>query len=699
VASSPAAEEGGRFPGLGWETAAVSGGALFLALLALRASSDWARGVIGGGDAWQNLWNFRHADRFLDGSTPLYFTDQVWAPEGAALFAHTLAPAVCIPGALLARLVGLFSAYNALVVASFVLAAAASYRLSRRLGAGAIGSSLGALVFAFAPERMARSLGHLNLLSIFWIPLALEGLVLACRGEGRRERARGIVQSSVALALLGYTDWYLSFLGILAAASFALFEIARTEGDRRPVLGRLALVAVLAVLPVVPLALAVARNARADGTAGHDPRNYSVSVTSLVIPSRAQLLSALTPSLTARERTTVEEGSHYLGFASLAALIWLLLRARRPRDLDFALLAGGIALALSFGPVLRVFDRAYRVPLPYTALEAVLPQLRLGGCVSRFQMLAFLPLSLAVAFAVTRLLARGRRGRAAVAAGTLLLLAEMAPASPGLSVWPFEPPDASMKAIADSPLPGAVLDVDPGGLDLIHQLQHGRPQLFGYLSRLPAALVRKRLDDPVLGPFLDRSRPAPALPRAAAAALLRHRWNVAFVISPGFPEFADRARALGFPEVARSDRGDLAVVYRVPFEAPPPVSGIDFAEVPPARRGVFVSGLLAPGRLTSGEEEVGGAWTGEKVEILAPLAPGSWRLRMACGQGFPPRVVVRWGSKQAARTVDGTADLHFEIAASDLAPDGMGRISIDLAPMGRNERGEPAGVFLVSLSR
>jgi hypothetical protein len=72
---------------------------------------------------------------------------------------------------------------------------------------------------------------------------------------------------------------------------------------------------------------------------------------------------------------------------------------------------------------------------------------------------------------------------------------------------------------------------------------------------------------------------------------------------------------------------------------------------------------------------------------------------MACGQGFPPRVVVRWGSKQAARTVDGTADLHFEIAASDLAPDGMGRISIDLAPMGRNERGEPAGVFLVSLSR
>ena len=672
---------------------------MLLSLLALRASPEWARGVIGGGDAWQNLWNLRHADRFLHGLTPLYFSDQVWAPEGAALFAHTLAPAACIPGALLARLVGLFAAYNTLVVVSFVLAAAAFYRLGRRLGAGTTGSALGALVFTFAPQRMARALGHLNLLWIFWIPVALEGLVLACRGTCRRERTRGVVQSAAALALLVYTDWYLSFLGVLAAASFALFEVVRRKGERRSVFARLALVAVLAVLPVLPLALAVARHARAEGTEGHDPRNYSVSVTSLVIPSRVQLLSGLTLSLTAKERATVEEGSHYLGLAALAALTFVLLGGRRPRDLDFALLAGGIALALSLGPLLWVFRHAYRLPLPYTLLERVLPQLRLGGCVSRFQMLVFLPLSLAVAFAVTRLLSGGRRGRAAVAAGTLLWAIETAPASPGCSVWPFDPPDAAMKLIAESPLPGAVLDVDPGGLDLIHQLQHGRPQLFGYLSRLPAALVRRRLDDPILGPFLDRSRPALALPRAAAAALLRHRWNVAFVISPEFPELAIRTRALGFPEVARSDRGDRATVYRVPLEAPPPVPGVDFAEIPPSDRGVFVSGLGRPRRMTSEGKELGGAWTGETAEILAPLAPGSWRLRVASRPGFPPRVVVRWGEKQVARTVEGPADLPIDIADSDLAPDGMGRLTIGVSPVGRDERGEPAGVFLVSLSR
>jgi hypothetical protein len=688
-----------RFPGLGGETSAISGGALLLALLVLRVSPDWARGVIGGGDAWQNIWNLRHVDRFLRGLTPLFFSDQVWAPDGATLLAHTLAPAVAIPGAILARFVGLFAAYNALVALSFVLAAAASYRLSRRLGAGATGSALGAVVFAFAPQRMARALGHLNLLWIGWIPLAIEGLVLACRGTGRGERTRGIVQAAVALALLGYTDWYLSTLGILAAASFAFFEVVRRGNDRRPVLLRLALVAFLAVLPVLPLAAAVARHARAEGTVGHDPRNYSVSVTSLFVPSRIQLLSRLTPSLTLRERSTVEEGSHYLGFAALASLAFLLLGKRRPRDLDFALLAGSGALALSLGPVLWVFQREYALPLPYSLLEKVLPDARLGGCVSRFQMLAFLPLSLAVAFVATRLLSGGRRGRATVMAGSLVLAVETLPASPGCSVWPFDPPDASMRLIADSPVSGAVLDVDPGGLDLIHQLQHGRPQLFGYLSRSPTALVKRRLDDPVLGPFLDRSRPFPALPRAAVAALLRHRWNIAFVISPEFPEFAVRAGSLGLPEVARSDRGDRAIVYQVPLEAPAPVSGIDFAEVPPARRGVFVSGLQAPGRMASGEKEVGGAWTGEHVEILAPLVPGVWQLRVAYGQGSPPRVVVRWGEKQVTRTVDGTTDLPIEIAASDLAEDGMGTITLDLSPPGRNERGQPTSVFLVSLSR
>ena len=136
---------------------------------------------------------------------------------------------------------------------------------------------------------------------------------------------------------------------------------------------------------------------------------------------------------------------------------------------------------------------------------------------NRFQALASLPLALGVAFAATRLLREGRRGL--VAAGALLCFVEFAPEDPGHQLWPFDPPDPPMAAIASSPAPGVVLDIDPGNLDLIHQLLHGRPQILGCLSRTPPLAVARRLADPVIGPLLGTA-PSPGLPPAVSAAWL-----------------------------------------------------------------------------------------------------------------------------------------------------------------------------------
>ena len=69
----------------------------------------------------------------------------------------------------------------------------------------------------------------------------------------------------------------------------------------------------------------------------------------------------------------------------------------------------------------------------------------------------------------------------------------------------------------------------------------------------------------MIGPLLGAAPPAGLAPAVLSGRVgFGRRWNVAFVVSPGFPEFEARARMLGFPEIARSDRGDLAVVYGVP---------------------------------------------------------------------------------------------------------------------------------------
>jgi hypothetical protein len=685
------------------ETMAVCGATLLLTLLVLRAGAWWNRGVVGGGDAWQMLWNIDHVQRALRGEEPFYFSARVWAPEGASLHAHSLSPANTLPAAFLASRFGLFTAYNTTLLFSFVLAAAASYRFARRLGASAAGAALGALVFAFAPQRMARALGHLNLLAIGWLPLALEGLLLASREAGRR-RVAGVALCAFSLAALAYSEWYLAIMGALAAGSFAAFEVVRAPREKR--LGAavaLAASGLFALAAVAPAALAVARETV---RGGHDPRSSGASVTSFFIPSRVQLSSRLTPGLTARERLTPEEGSNYLGLVPLAALLAVAVGRRRERELDFAVAAGAVSLALSLGPVLWVFSTPHEAPLPYALFEKAMPVLRLGGATSRFQALAFLPLALGVAFAATRLLAAGKARW--VAALAVVLAAELAPADPGHSVWPFDPPDPAMAAIAASKVPGNVFDVDPGNLDMIHQLLHGRPQVFGCLSRIPPAALNQRFEDPVVGAFLNADRPVPDLPPAVFAAWLRHRWNVAFVVSPSFPEFESRARALGFPQIAKSERGDLAVVFRVPEDPLPLVERVDFHELaaqPLAamRRGVFAEGLHGPETIPFEGRQEPGCWTRADVTLFLSLAPGDYRLRLAAPGETAPLVTVRWGAgrETSSRVVDRVQEIPLRVGPGDRSADGLVRLELLAAPTLREawKGGRELGAFLISLSR
>jgi hypothetical protein len=673
---------------LGRETAAVSLGAFALALVWLRARPDWTRGVIGGGDAWQNVWNLDHVRRALEAGSPLHFSDRVWAPEGASLLAHTLSLTNSLPGALLSRVTGLFAAYDLLVVLSFVLAAAASYRLARRLGVGPVPASMAAFVFAFCPQRSARALGHLNLLGTGWIPVALEGLLVASRARGRRA-VLGAFAAAGALTALAFTDWYLALLGAVAAATFALFEIFRAEKTERPrVAGALALAAFLSLSATIPAAVALARETAAQGTEGHEARWCGNALTSLVIPSRIQLVSRFTKGLTERNHQNIAEGAAALGLVPLLLTFGCLLRFReRPRELDFALVAGGATLVLSLGPQPRIFDRLIDFPLPYAFAEKIFPALRLGGCVNRLELLTFLPLALGSAFLLERLLVSPRRGsRALVVAAALVTLLEYAPVDPGVSLGPDSPRDGALDLIASSPVLGNVLDLDPGVDALVRQLHHGRPQTFGYLSRVPPASLDARREDPVLGPLLAAGGETVEPPRTleipplATAELLRDRWGIAFVVAPDRQPFAARAAAFGFDLVARTPGRTL--VYAVPEGAPPPVAAIDLT----ATDAVAVSGLAARGVFVLGFDppddgiRLAGRLCRRSALLLAPLSPGLYHLDVSSLGGSAIRVVLRWGRKrEVVRTVTGREGLPIPVGGEDLARDGTLMLSIDVA--------------------
>ena len=646
--------------------AALAGTAI--ALLLLRARLAWTHAVIGGGDAWQNLWNLRHVERALTGGGSIWRTDQLWAPEGCALYAHTLSLTNSLPGALLARWTGFFAAYNALVVLAFTLAFVGLYRLARRLGAGPLPAAAGAAVFAFAPPHFARALGHLNLLGTGWIPVALEALFVASRSAGAK-RWGAAALAGAFLAALAYTDWYLALLGALAAASFAVFEIARARrGERSGRAVAFGIAAALSLAACLPAVRPLAR-AASSGTAGHESRWCSTALTSLVVPSRLQLASALTPELTERNHQNIVEGAGYLGLVPLLALL-VTLRDPRRRDIDFALVAGGIALVFSLGPRPRVFDRLLDVPLPWSPLARAFPALDFGGCVNRFEVLAFLPLALATALAAERLLARRTRTSTGVAlAAGLFLAAEYAPRDPGATESPFAKDDPVVTAMAragSNAEAAVVLDVDTGAGALLRQMEHGRAQTFGYLSRAPAIPLAERRSDPVIGPLLERAL-AVRVPKGAAAAWLRHRWHVGFLLAPDASPERESAARLGFERTAYSPT--LALAWAVPEIPLPPLQSVDF------RTAGEEDAALTKGAVAGGFRERQGAepgrWTTARAFLLVPLAPGTFALDVAAPGRFPPRLAVRWGpGREAFGTVHDETSLELPIAKEDLSPDG-----------------------------
>jgi hypothetical protein len=404
------------------------------------------------------------------------------------------------------------------------------------------------------------------------------------------------------------------------------------------------------------------------------------------VPSRIQLASALTPALTERNHQNLAEGAGYLGLVPLLALL-VMLRDRRRRDIDFSLLAGGIALVLSLGPQPRVFDRLLDVPLPWAGLARIFPALDFGGCVNRFEVLAFLPLALATALACERLLVRGTRTAKGIAlAAGLFLAAEYAPRDPGVMESPFAADDPALTAIARA-RPDAeaavVLDVDQGAGALIRQLGHGRAQTFGYLSRAPGIPFAERSGDPVIGPLLDRARTS-RVPRDAAAAWLRHRWHVGFVLAPDVSPERETAARLGFDRTAYSPT--LALAYAVPNVPLAPLEDVGF------RTAEGENAALAHGAVAGGFRERQGAepgrWTTARAFLLVPAAPGTWSLDVAAPGRFPPRLAVRWGpGREAARTVNGETSLKLPIAPEDLSPDGTVLLALETDEEGVLVRG------------
>lgn len=319
-----------------------------LAPLTLHLGS-WVEGQIDREGHWDyflfhwNLWWMRHA--VLDGQDP-YTTNMVLAPYTHNLAYHTLAPAWLPVYMVLAPLVGHLAAANVIVPLAFTLSGALMVAFLRRRGIGRGSALVGGTAFAFTPYMLDHAASdHLNLIAVFWLPLAL----LVWDRLAAQRRVRWAVALGVAAWGMWLTDPLVLLWVALLLTPYALRTVVRagTRPTRARIVALGALAAILAVVlayAVAPLRQMIAYDAedllRAD--------DYTLRAYSL--PLEALLLQP-------------GEGDRSLGRVLIVLVAAGLLARGRPRVRWFWLAAAIPPLVLALGPEVTV--AGVTIPLPF----------------------------------------------------------------------------------------------------------------------------------------------------------------------------------------------------------------------------------------------------------------------------------------------------------------------------------------------
>jgi hypothetical protein len=500
-------------------------------------------------DGWQNYWNLWWLKvALVDRVQNPFVTDILFAPTGVGLYFHTLNPfngLVTLPIQLNA---GLIAAYNAVVFLSWSLAGYGVFLLTlyalrrqrtqtqRQSPAGLYGPAFVAgAVFTFSPFHMAHLLGHMQVMSLQWIPFyilyLLRSLDAAQRGQAW---ARLALMAGLFLILTGLCDWYfvlylLLFTGLVAVwrtASTLWQAYIQTSPHR---LGAQvwravwrtwappALAGLVFVIALSPVLIPMMQEVRAFSFMVRPARELyilSASLMDFLVPNRLhplflpQSVDWIGNRIAPLSERTI--GIGYLPLALLGVALWL----DRRRAVMWAVV-GLFFLFLALGPRIHLGDITWAdIPLenteevlrrersPFGLINQALPLLRLSRSVSRYALMVQLAASVSAGIGLAALIRmryevnRARMGDRTstpipqpssfilIVCGALLtVLAEF-----WVAPYPMSPPDTpEYYARLDEELPpGAVLNL-PMNWDrpgyLLYQTVHQRPLTVAYISR------------------------------------------------------------------------------------------------------------------------------------------------------------------------------------------------------------------------
>src|SRR5690349_14203084 len=364
------------------------------------------------GDGLGNIWNLWWTNKAI---TELHqspwHTTFLYYPYGTSLLPHTLNPFNGLLAIILLRLMSQVQAHNFIVVFTFVVSGVTAFFLAREFTKSFVACLIAGFIFTFSEYHFSQAQGHLNLLSMEWIPL----FVLCWYRLITRPRVITGVLAAGVLFLVLLCDYYYFLYCVLIGLLIFIWHWIRSKdwlfflrSEYPRALGAFLFTTLITSAPLVISLLVLL--IRDPPSGAHDPADFSLDLLGLFIPGRQWRFPELTFFYWGGLNDTVEKSVH-IGFAVLFILVYVWIKRKKLHEaVGLWFLVFVVFALLALGPVLHVGGHEVRFPLmPYTIVAKVIPGMSLGGMPVRMVSMAILAASVLAAVGLAELLSRKAR--------------------------------------------------------------------------------------------------------------------------------------------------------------------------------------------------------------------------------------------------------------------------------------------------
>jgi hypothetical protein len=362
-----------------------------------------------------NLWWVKHAVIDLH-SNPL-LCDFLFYPLGIDLTFYTLTIWNAFASVPFQPFLGLVSANNVIVFASFVLSAYGAYLLGRYLLPREVHPSapfLVGLIYAFSSNRFVyASLGQFNILSTQWIPFYALFLIKSRRNPNN---LRYPLLAAVFLLFNGYAEFtYASFLLVFTLIYVLYWLVVGGWQKNLRFFVNLALVGLVFVVGMAPILVQMVRVMMVEGDflveGGGFANVFSADLLGFLVPSGLHPLA----DLWRKSFDFSYLNFVFIGYSVLGLAVFGAVSRFRDRSVRFWIVATLLFGLIALGPTLRLNGEEHELPLPFDLLAA-LPFFKANRYPSRYSVMLALCWATLAGYGLSRLtkVLRGGRRRWAV---------------------------------------------------------------------------------------------------------------------------------------------------------------------------------------------------------------------------------------------------------------------------------------------